>query len=90
MKNDIEQYSKMIKPNTDYNPLDWWKIHESAYSILAKLVFNTCASEWLTMYSHYDYAFILLSGLPLTVTLLKSLSTYLIKYRGIPNTVLSL
>ena len=37
MKDEIEQYSKIIKLHVDSNPLDWWKIHESAYLTLAKL-----------------------------------------------------
>ena len=54
MKDEIEQYSKIIKPDADSNPLDWWKIHESAYPTLAKLAkkylcicASSCASERL-------------------------------------------
>ena len=54
MKDEIGQYSKNVKPDADSNPLEWWKIHESAYPTLAILVKKylcvcafSCASEWL-------------------------------------------
>ena len=53
MKDEIEQYSKIIKPDADSNPLDWWKIHESAYSTLAKLAKKylcICASVHLAVH----------------------------------------
>ena len=54
IKDYIGQWSKIIKPDADSNPLDWYKIHESAYPTLAILAkkyvcvcASSCASEWL-------------------------------------------
>ena len=50
MKDEIKQYSKIVKLNADSNPLDWWKIYESAYPTLAKLAKNTCVFVHLNGY----------------------------------------
>ena len=46
MKYEVEQYSKIVELDADSNPLDWWKIHESAYPTLAKL-----AKKYLCVYA---------------------------------------
>jgi len=54
VKDEIEQYCKIIKPDVDCNPLQWWQQHETAYPTLAKLAkkylspcASSCASERL-------------------------------------------
>ena len=37
VKEEVEQYSSIVKPDPESNPLDWWKIQAPNYPILAKL-----------------------------------------------------
>ena len=37
VKEEVEQYSNIVKPDPESNPLDWWKIQAPNYPILAKL-----------------------------------------------------
>ena len=38
VKEEIEQYSKIGKPDPEkVNPLHWWKLHYGSYPVLAKL-----------------------------------------------------
>lgn len=37
VKEEVEQYSNIVKPDPELNPLDWWKIQAPNYPILAKL-----------------------------------------------------
>ena len=54
VKDEIEQYCKIIKPDADSNPLQWWQQHQTAYPTVAKLAkkylspcASSCASERL-------------------------------------------
>jgi len=37
VRDEVEQYCKIIKPDVDSNSLQWWQQHETAYPTLAKL-----------------------------------------------------
>ena len=37
VQDEIEQYLKVVKPDPESNPLDWWKVNFSTYPILGKL-----------------------------------------------------
>ena len=37
VKEEVEQYSNIVKPDPESNPLDWWKIQAPNYPVLAKL-----------------------------------------------------
>ena len=37
VKDEIEQYCKITKPDADSNPLQWWQQHQTAYPTVAKL-----------------------------------------------------
>ena len=54
MKDEIEQYSRIIKLDVDSNPLDWWKIHESTYLNLPK---SNCVFMHLSVYLNGYLAF---------------------------------
>ena len=54
VKDEIEQYCKIVKPDADSNPLQWWQQHQKAYPTIAKLAkkylspcASSCASERL-------------------------------------------
>ena len=37
LKEEIERYSTITKPDAESNPLDWWKLQAPSYPVLAKL-----------------------------------------------------
>ena len=54
VQDETEQYCKIIKPDADSNPLQWWQQHQTAYPTMAKLAkkylcpcASSCSSERL-------------------------------------------
>ena len=37
VREEVEHYSNIVRPDPESNPLDWWKIQAPNYPILAKL-----------------------------------------------------
>ena len=72
VREEVEHYSNIVRPDPESNPLDWWKIQAPNYPILAKL-----AKMYLCICASSSASERLFSTKPLGTLLLRSVLCYL-------------